>query len=133
MIKIVEELAKKDGIKGLKIKTETGDLIYNSSWIAGVDYDEQDQESYFEDKVEDILMKLTQMKFITIMQMKFIPMKTIWTVHTTKKYIQSSSEMSRKMAMSKTIDIKNMLMKIMIETLNIMSEDLREQRNNLKG
>ena len=55
MIKIVEELAKKDGIKGLKIKTETGDLIYNSSWIAGVDYDEQDQKSYFEDKVKEYI------------------------------------------------------------------------------
>ena len=41
VIAIVEGMAKKDGVKGLKIKTKTGRVLFDSSWLAGVDYQHQ--------------------------------------------------------------------------------------------
>ena len=40
VIKTVEALAKADGMKGLKIRSRTGEILYDSAWIAGVDYEE---------------------------------------------------------------------------------------------
>ena len=36
----MEALAKADGMKGLKIRSRTGEILYDSAWIAGVDYEE---------------------------------------------------------------------------------------------
>jgi hypothetical protein len=45
IIKMVHCIAKKDGMpKGLKITNHTGQVLYNSTWIAGVDYDEDEFE-----------------------------------------------------------------------------------------
>ena len=40
VIKTVEALAKADGMKGLKIRSRTGEILYDSAWIAGVEYEE---------------------------------------------------------------------------------------------
>jgi hypothetical protein len=46
-MKMVHHIAKQDGMpKGLKITNHTRQVLYNSTWIAGVDYDEDE----FEDK-----------------------------------------------------------------------------------
>jgi hypothetical protein len=43
IIKMVHCIAKKDGMpKGLKITNCTGPVLYDSTWIAGVDYDENE-------------------------------------------------------------------------------------------
>ena len=42
VIKAVEDIAEAEEQKGLRIKTRTGNTIYDSSWTAGVDYDEDD-------------------------------------------------------------------------------------------
>jgi hypothetical protein len=50
IIKMVHRIAEKDGMpKGLKITNHTGQVLYDSTWIAGVDYD----EDKFEDKDYD--------------------------------------------------------------------------------
>jgi hypothetical protein len=42
VIKMVHHIAKSDGVpKGLKITNNTGQVLYDSTWIAGVDYDEE--------------------------------------------------------------------------------------------
>jgi uncharacterized protein YvpB len=42
---IVHRIAKKDGMpKGLKITNHTGQVLYNSTWIVVVDYDEDEFE-----------------------------------------------------------------------------------------
>ena len=53
IIKAVEALAEKDGMKGLRIKTKTGQILWDSAWTAGVDYDEDyDDLDYDDDEVE---------------------------------------------------------------------------------
>jgi hypothetical protein len=50
IIKMVHRIAKQDGMpKGLKITNCTRQVLFNSTWIAGVDYDEDE----FEDKDYD--------------------------------------------------------------------------------
>jgi hypothetical protein len=50
IMKILHSIAEKDGMpKGLKITNHTGQVLYNSTWIAGVDYD----EDKFKDKDYD--------------------------------------------------------------------------------
>jgi hypothetical protein len=50
IIKMVHCIAEQDGMpKGLKITNRTGQVLYDSTWIAGVDYD----EDKFEDKDYD--------------------------------------------------------------------------------
>ena len=45
IINMVHHLASIDGMpKGLKITNHTGQLLYNSTWLAGVDYDEEQFE-----------------------------------------------------------------------------------------
>jgi len=45
IIKQVHDLAEQDGMpKGLKIMNRTGHVLYDSAWIAGVDYDEDEFE-----------------------------------------------------------------------------------------
>jgi hypothetical protein len=42
VIKMVHHIAISDGVpKGLKITNNTGQVLYDSTWIAGVDYDEE--------------------------------------------------------------------------------------------
>ena len=41
VIKAVEDIAAEEQQKGLRINTKTGQVIYDSSWTAGVDYDEE--------------------------------------------------------------------------------------------
>ena len=40
IIATVEKMAQDDHMKGLNLRTQTSHILYNSSWIAGVDYDE---------------------------------------------------------------------------------------------
>ena len=48
-IAAVEAMAATDGMSGLKIRTKTGNILWDSAWIAGVDYDEdEDDEDYDE-------------------------------------------------------------------------------------
>ena len=60
VIAAVEALAQKDGMSGLRVKSYTGEVLYDSSWIAGVDYahqdddeDDDDDESYRSDEDQD--------------------------------------------------------------------------------
>ncbi len=56
IIKIAHSIAEKDTMsKGLKITNHTGQVLYNSTWIAGVDYDEEEFniEDYDPDSDED--------------------------------------------------------------------------------
>jgi hypothetical protein len=51
---MVHSIAEKDGMpKGLKITNYTGDILYNSTWIAGVDYDEDKYEDEDSDDSDD--------------------------------------------------------------------------------
>ena len=49
IIKAVEALAEKDGMKGLQVKTKTGQILWDSAWTAGVDYDEDDDDEDCDD------------------------------------------------------------------------------------
>jgi hypothetical protein len=56
IIKMVHRIAEQDGMpKGLKITNHTGQVLYNSTWITGVDYDEDEfeDEDYDPDNDED--------------------------------------------------------------------------------
>ena len=57
IIQAVEAIATAQEQRGLRIKTKQGITIYDSSWTAGVDYvdedDEEEDEEYNEDKDED--------------------------------------------------------------------------------
>ena len=54
VIKQVEALAIKDGMpEGLKVKSRTGKILFDSSWTAGVDYASEDDE--LNDKLNDEL------------------------------------------------------------------------------
>ena len=62
IIKTVETMAQQDNMKGLNLCTSTGHILYDSSWIAGVDcYEdearsanqEEDEEEDPEDQYED--------------------------------------------------------------------------------
>ena len=51
VISQVHHIAKHDGMPdGLKIKNRHGDILYDSAWIARVDYDENEFEEYQEDQ-----------------------------------------------------------------------------------
>jgi hypothetical protein len=54
IIKMVHRIAEQDGmLKGLKITNHTRQVIYNSTWIAGVDYDEDEFEDEDYDPYSD--------------------------------------------------------------------------------
>jgi hypothetical protein len=58
IIKMVHHIAEQDGMpEGLKITNRTGQVLYDSTWIAGVDYDEDkfEDEDYdpYSDEDED--------------------------------------------------------------------------------
>jgi hypothetical protein len=58
IIKMVHRIAEQDGMpKGLKITNRTGQVLYDSTWIVGVDYDEDkfEDEDYdpYSDEDED--------------------------------------------------------------------------------
>jgi hypothetical protein len=48
VIKTIEDMANAEGMKTLQLMTKSGRILYDSTWIAGVDFTEQDddQESY---------------------------------------------------------------------------------------
>jgi hypothetical protein len=52
IIKQVECIAKMDGMpKGLKITKCTDQVLYNSAWIAGVEYDEDElEDTHYEEE-----------------------------------------------------------------------------------
>jgi hypothetical protein len=51
---MVHRIAKQDGMpKGLKITNRTGQVLYDSTWIAGVDYDEDEFEDEDSDNSND--------------------------------------------------------------------------------
>ena len=50
VISAVETMAEQEGMKGLRFKTKSGQILWDSAWIAGVDYDKDDQEEYYDDK-----------------------------------------------------------------------------------
>ena len=55
VIKAVEDMAASDGIKSLQLKTKSGSILYDSTWIAGVDFteDEEQEEYHYQDDDED--------------------------------------------------------------------------------
>jgi hypothetical protein len=55
IIQQVDRIAEMDGMpKGLKITNRTSKVLYDSTWIAGVDYDEDsDEESDYEEESDD--------------------------------------------------------------------------------
>jgi hypothetical protein len=55
IIQQVDRIAEMDRMpKGLKITNRTGEVLYDSTWIAGVDYDEDsDEDSDYEEKPDD--------------------------------------------------------------------------------
>ena len=44
----MENIAKAEGMEGLKVRTHAGDILYDSSWITGVDYDEDEDDLDYE-------------------------------------------------------------------------------------
>ena len=53
IIQAVESIAAQEGMKGLKVRTNTGQTLYDSSWITGVDYDEDEDDLDYETDDED--------------------------------------------------------------------------------
>ena len=53
IIQAVESMAAKDGMTGLKMRTNTGHILYDSSWITGVDYDEDEDDLDYETEEEE--------------------------------------------------------------------------------
>ena len=48
IIRTVESMAQQDGMVGIKIRTKTGHVLYDSSWITGVDYDDDEDDFDYE-------------------------------------------------------------------------------------
>jgi hypothetical protein len=55
VIKSIEDMATAEGMKTLQLMTKSGRILYDSTWIAGVDYTEQDkdEESYHYEQDND--------------------------------------------------------------------------------
>ena len=53
VIKTVEAMAEADGMKGLKIRSRTGQILYDSAWLAGVDYEEDADDEDYDPEEED--------------------------------------------------------------------------------
>ena len=54
IIKAVEQHAHDDGMRGLKIRTSKGDLLWDSSWTAGVEHEEDaDDRDHESDESDD--------------------------------------------------------------------------------
>ncbi len=55
VITAVEAMATSDGIKSLQLKTKSGSLLYDSTWIAGVDFieDKEQEEYHYQENNED--------------------------------------------------------------------------------
>ena len=43
-------MAEQEGMKGLRFKTKSGQILWDSAWIAGVDYDKDDFEEDYGNK-----------------------------------------------------------------------------------
>jgi len=56
VIQRVEQIASSEGMKGLKMTNNSGKILYDSSWIAGVHDNEEDDENHleYEQENEDI-------------------------------------------------------------------------------
>ena len=50
VIDTIESMAKTQGMKGLRLRTKTGEVLYDSSWLAGVDYEQSEQDENDEDQ-----------------------------------------------------------------------------------
>jgi hypothetical protein len=85
IIKQVNRIAKMGGMpKGLKITNHTGQVLYDSAWIAGVEYDEDEiedqdyQEEQDEDDDSNYTMTVTMTMMMTMISMtKWIQMKLL--------------------------------------------------------
>ena len=55
VIKAVEDMAASDVIKSLQLKTKSGSILYDSTWITGVDFteDEEQEEYHYQEDDED--------------------------------------------------------------------------------
>ena len=54
MSSITGAVAHDDGVRGLKIRTSKGDLLWDSSWTAGVEYeDDADDRDYESDESDE--------------------------------------------------------------------------------
>ena len=53
IIQAVEAIAAAQGQKGLRIKTRRGGTLFDSSWTAGVEYDDDEEESDYEYDSDD--------------------------------------------------------------------------------
>ena len=54
VIAAVESMAAEEGMKGIKMRTKTGQVLYDSSWITGVDYDEDEDDLDYEPDEEEV-------------------------------------------------------------------------------
>jgi hypothetical protein len=54
VIKAVEDMATSGGIKSLQLKTKSGSLLFDSTWIAGVDFieDKEQEEHHYQENNE---------------------------------------------------------------------------------
>ena len=53
IITAVESIAQQEGMTGIKVRTHTGHTLYDSSWITGVDYDEDEDDMDYETDDEE--------------------------------------------------------------------------------
>ena len=53
VIEAVEAIAESQGQKGLRIRTKRGKVLYDSSWTAGVDYTDENEDNDEDDEDED--------------------------------------------------------------------------------
>ena len=98
VIKAVEDIADAEKQKGLRIKTKKGRTLYDSSWTAGVDYDEEDddEDSDYEYDSDDSQCRLqegttTKKKTTKTLTMSTIPM-TPNVVLRTRKLTQTRTQ-----------------------------------------
>jgi hypothetical protein len=74
---MVHRIAEQDGMpKGLKITNCTGQVLYDSTWIAGVDYDEDEFEK-MKIIIPPVMKTKTKMKTVMTAMMMMICM-TKW-------------------------------------------------------
>ena len=51
-IKAVESMAYEQGFKSLKFKNRRGVIFFDTDWIAGVDYEEEDEDDEYDEEDE---------------------------------------------------------------------------------
>jgi hypothetical protein len=53
VIKALEDMATSDSFKSLQLKTKSGSIKYDSTWIAGVDFTEDEEQEEYHYQVDD--------------------------------------------------------------------------------